>query len=140
MARELLVHYRNRTSNLGLIESARQIYDLFAPELEREYREVCVVVALDSKNYMLGWHRVSIGTINQTLVDARSVFFPALRMLAASIILIHNHPNADCEPSKEDYRLTKKLVRAGKLLGIPVFDHIVIGGNVYFSFKEEKKI
>ena len=80
---------------------------------------------------------VSIGTLTNTLVHPREVFEPAIRCGAAHIILAHNHPSGDPAPSTEDHRLTRVLKEAGTLLGIPVTDHVILGGDTFFSFSEE---
>lgn len=136
VARELVIHYRQPKSDLRLIQTAADIYEIFGPNLERAYREECIVVALDPKLYMLGWHRLSIGTLTSVLVDVRPVFLAAVRMCAAHIILIHNHPNTDCEVSRADIKLTRRIKRAGQILGINLIDHVIIGGNMYYSLKD----
>ena len=80
---------------------------------------------------------VSVGTLTNTLVHPREVYEPAIRCGAAHIILAHNHPSGDPMPSAEDHRLTRVLKEAGNLLGIPVTDHVILGGNEFFSFAEE---
>ena len=80
---------------------------------------------------------ISIGTLTNTLVHPREVYEPAIRCGAAHIILAHNHPSGDPAPSAEDHRLTRTLKEAGALLGIPVTDHVILGGDAFFSFSEE---
>ena len=80
---------------------------------------------------------VSAGTLTNTLVHPREVFEPAIRCGAAHIIAAHNHPSGDPAPSAEDHRLTRQLKEAGALLGIPVTDHVILGGDAFFSFSEE---
>jgi DNA repair protein RadC len=91
---------------------------------------------LDARNKLITKETISIGTINSSLVHPREVFEPAIRELAVAIILVHNHPSGDPTPSEDDIALTKRLIEAGKILGIEVTDHIIIGKNKYFSFKE----
>jgi len=80
---------------------------------------------------------ISIGSLTLNIVHPREVFNPAIKSSAASIILIHNHPSGDPKPRSEDKVLTKRIKEAGKLLGIPVPDHIIMGGGRYFSFLDE---
>lgn len=81
-----------------------------------------------------------MGILNSALVHPREVFKQAIRKNAHAIILVHNHPSGDPEPSDEDHQITETMTKAGKLLGIPVLDHVVVGDKKYFSFSEEGKI
>jgi DNA repair protein RadC len=108
--------------------------------LKENKKENFVVLYLDARNKLITKETISIGTINSSLVHPREVFEPAIRELAVAIILVHNHPSGDPTPSEDDINLTKRLVEAGKILGIEVTDHIIIGKNKYFSFKEKKLI
>jgi DNA repair protein RadC len=94
---------------------------------------------LDQKNQVIGLHTVSIGSLTASIVHPRECFKPAILSNAAAIILAHNHPSGDCQPSREDRALTQRLVETGKLLGISVLDHIIIGDGTssYFSFADE---
>ncbi|MGL4284392.1 MAG: JAB domain-containing protein, partial [Eubacterium aggregans] len=80
---------------------------------------------------------ISVGTINASLVHPREVFSASIRQHAVSIILAHNHPSGDPAPSREDQRITDRLRATGELVGIPVLDHIIVGGDAYLSFKED---
>lgn len=111
-----------------------------AADLLRQYtdgtdRENFMVLCLNSKNKVTGINTVSIGSLNSSVVHPREVFKAAILSNAAAIIVAHNHPSGDTTPSKEDISLTKSLVEAGKVIGIPVLDHIVVG-DYYYSFKE----
>ena len=90
-------------------------------------KEAFVVFLLDRKNRVKGWHLVSLGTIDTSLVHPREVFRAACVAAAASVIVSHQHPSGDPTPSAEDVKITKQLVEAGKVVGIPVLDHVVIG-------------
>ncbi len=94
------------------------------------------VIYLNTKNGIIAEEVVAQGTINSIIVGGREIFSKAVRLLAASIILLHNHPSGDTKPSQEDIAITKKLVEAGKLLDISVLDHIIIGKGKFESFKE----
>tara|TARA_A100001015_G_scaffold262958_1_gene309569 strand:+ start:1266 stop:1949 length:684 start_codon:yes stop_codon:yes gene_type:complete len=104
--------------------------------LDVEQREVFLALLLDSKCQHISTEVISIGTLNQTLIHPREVFYPAIRQKAAFIILSHNHPSGDPTPSKEDLELTSSLVQSGKLLEIPIKDHLVVGNNRYISLRE----
>jgi len=95
-----------------------------------------VVFILNSKNVVQGVEIVSEGTLNASLVHPREVFRSAVLGLGASIIVAHNHPSGNPEPSREDITITKQLVEAGKILGIPVHDHIIFTENGYTSFAD----
>ena len=94
------------------------------------------VMTLDSKNRMLDIETVSVGTLTASLVHPREVFRAAIVRNSAALIVTHNHPSGDPTPSREDMAVTARLLEAGKLIGIEVLDHIVIGGDSYVSFKE----
>lgn len=94
------------------------------------------VISLSTKNHVIGIDEVSIGSLNSSIVHPREVFKKALEKSAASVILVHNHPSGDPEPSREDIQVTNRLVKAGEIMGIEVLDHIIIGANRYKSLKE----
>jgi len=94
------------------------------------------LILLNPRNKIIGISTVSVGTLNASLVHPREVFKDAIVHSAASVVLAHNHPSGDPEPSEDDLKITKKLVDCGKILGIEVLDHIVIGKNHFLSFKE----
>ena len=106
------------------------------PRLLGERREHFAVILLDTKNRILGMRDVSIGSLTASVVHPREVFQEALRFSAASMILVHNHPSGDPAPSREDIAVTDRLVKAGQIMGIPVLDHIVLGGHDFLSMKE----
>lgn len=105
-------------------------------ELDTYTEEVFSIITLDTKNKITGTFIVSQGTINASLVHPREVFKRALMQNASAIILLHNHPSGDPHPSKEDVNITRRLAEAGKLIGVEVLDHVIIGDNNYVSFKE----
>ncbi|MEK7577512.1 MAG: DNA repair protein RadC [Patescibacteria group bacterium] len=100
-------------------------------------KEHFIAIYLDTKNQEIAREVISIGTLNASLVHPREIFEPAIRNLAASIILVHNHPSGDTKPSEEDILVTKKLVDSGKLLDIHVLDHIIVSARGYMSCKEK---
>src|SRR5205085_7409354 len=100
-------------------------------------REHFVILMLDQKNQVIGINTVSIGSLTASIVHPRECFKPAILSNAASIICGHNHPSGDPQPSREDRALTTRLVEAGRLLGIQVLDHIIVGRDTYMSFADE---
>ncbi|MFA4888070.1 MAG: DNA repair protein RadC [Candidatus Omnitrophota bacterium] len=104
----------------------------------REHKkEHFVIFYLDSRNQEIKNEVISVGSLNANLVHPREVFEPAVKNLAAQVILAHNHPSGDIEPSEEDIAPNKRLVEAGRILGIEVIDHIIVGQKGYLSFKEK---
>ena len=100
-------------------------------------KEYCYIFYLDVRNQIVRKELISVGTLNASLIHPREVFEPAVTHLAAHIIVAHNHPSGGVEPSEEDIEVTKRLVEAGKILGIEVIDHVIIAKNGYLSFKEK---
>jgi len=109
-------------------------------KVQEEAQEVFGILILDSKNKIVAVHEVSRGALNSSLVHPREVFKPAVLHNAAAIICFHNHPSGDPLPSKEDIETTKRLIKAGKIMGIEVLDHIIVGDDVYASLKERGEI
>ncbi|MFZ1946918.1 MAG: DNA repair protein RadC [bacterium] len=99
-------------------------------------REHFTVILLDSKNAVISIEKVSVGTVNSSLVHPREVLKPALEKSATSIILVHNHPTGNVSPSREDVMITRRFEKCGQILGIDVIDHIIIGDGNYRSMKE----
>lgn len=110
----------------------RKIWDAKKLEL----REDVVMLALGEDARLLGWIRLFSGGWSSSIIDPRLIFQVALNCRASSIILSHNHPSGNLRPSQEDIRLTKRLIKGGKLLGTELADHIIISKKSYFSFKD----
>mgnify|MGYP000966318410 CR=1 FL=1 len=119
------------------ISSPRSIAAIYMEEMRYLKQEHFKVVLLDTKNKIIGDRDVTIGSINSSIVHPREVFKEAIQRSAAHIILLHNHPSGDPSPSREDVQVTKRIIEAGELLGIPVLDHIIIGNGNYISLKEK---
>jgi len=115
--------------------SPSQVYETFK-FLIKEIKEMFITLHLDGKNRIICMDLVSIGGLNQSIVDMRSVFQTACLSAAAAIICIHNHPSGDTTPSSEDISITRRLKEAGEIMGIKVLDHIIIGSGEYLSFVE----
>lgn len=103
---------------------------------QEEAQEVFGILILNTKNKIVAVHEISRGTLNSSSVHPREVFKPAVLHNAAAIICFHNHPSGDPEPSRDDIEVTKRLVEAGKIMGIEVLDHIIVGEDRYVSLKE----
>lgn len=98
--------------------------------------EHCYMLAMNSKGKLIGVFFISKGTVNMTCLNPREVFMRALLVGASLIVLCHNHPSGSPEPSRQDIEITKKLQDAGVLLGLPLADHIIVGGSGHYSFLE----
>ena len=120
------------------IKSAKDVYDYASQRLNSNDKEHFMILHLDSKNRIIKDEVISIGTLNASIIHPREIFKSAIKESANSIILVHNHPSGDSEPSAEDEQVTEKLFEAGELLSIKVLDHVIIGKYNYHSFKENK--
>jgi DNA repair protein RadC len=110
-----------------------KVYHLIKSKIKDYHKEHFYIIALNSRNHSIA--EVSIGSLNASIVHPREVFAEAIKSKAASVIIAHNHPSGDPEPSDDDLVLTRKLVGSGKILGIEVIDHIIVAKNNFFSFK-----
>jgi DNA repair protein RadC len=119
-----------------VISSASDIASYYMEKLKDLKKEHFIAVFLDSKNKIIKDEVISIGTLNASLVHPREVFKEAIKNSANAIILVHNHPSGDCEPSFEDYSITKKLKEAGELINVKFLDHIIVTGNNWVSASE----
>lgn len=119
------------------ITSPLDVRDLLMEEMRFLEKEHFKTILLNIKNHVISIEDISIGSLNSSIVHPREVFKPAIRRSSASIILVHNHPSGDPTPSREDIEVTVRLVDAGKILGISVLDHIIIGNNSILSLKEK---
>ncbi|MFZ7120533.1 MAG: RadC family protein [Eubacteriaceae bacterium] len=118
------------------VRSPKDIADLLIEDMKYLKQEHFKIVLLDTKNQILGIETVTIGTLNASLVHPREVYKRAIKKNCSSIIVAHNHPSGDANPSIEDKNITKRLHDSGEILGIKLIDHIVIGYDNYVSFKE----
>jgi len=121
-----------------ILNSSEQVFAYYHEKLRDQKQEKFFVILLDSKHRIIREELVSVGSLNFSVVHPREVFSPAIREAAGSILLVHNHPSGDPVPSREDIQLTYRLIEVGKVVGIDVLDHIVIGDNCYTSFLEQK--
>jgi DNA repair protein RadC len=118
------------------INSPEDVYRRLYPAMRESKKEHFVELCLDTKNQVIREDTISIGSLNANVVHPREVFRTALIESASSIIVVHNHPSGDPIPSREDIEITKKLVETGKIMGISVLDHVIIGDGRHFSMKE----
>lgn len=118
----------------SIIKSAEDIAKIYLLKLSSLENEHCIVVYLDTKNKIISDQTITTGTINASLIHPREVFHGAIKHLANAIVVIHNHPSGDPNPSDEDIKITKKLYKTGEILGIQLLDHIIIGKDSYWSW------
>lgn len=118
------------------VTSPEDVFEAFQEQLVALDRECFWAVLLNGRNHVQGFHLVSVGHLTATLVHPREVFKAAVLGNAAAVILIHNHPSGDPEPSAEDRSLTERLRAVGEILGIKVLDHVVIGDGRFVSFQK----
>jgi DNA repair protein RadC len=119
------------------IRSSANAYSVLQEYLADTDREHFVILMLDQKNQVIGLHTVSIGSLTASVVHPRETFKAAILANAAAIICGHQHLSGDPQPSREDRAITQRLVESGKLLGINVLDHVIVGDGRYFSFADE---
>ncbi|XMB72479.1 DNA repair protein RadC [Mycoplasmatota bacterium WC30] len=118
------------------IYSPNDVYQLLKYDMMNLQQEVLVALFLDVKTNLIAKKKIFIGSLNQSLIHPREVFKFAVKYSAYSIILVHNHPSGDPEPSLQDIEVTKKFTEAGNMLQIKLLDHVIIAGNKYLSIKE----
>ena len=121
---------------LEKIEGPEDVARYASPLLRFEQKEHFLVMLLDVRNRVLAMPTISIGSLTASVAHPREIFREAIRYSAANMILIHNHPSGDPTPSREDIQITKQMMKAGEIMGIPVLDHIIIAGDGFLSLKE----
>ncbi|HEY3368163.1 MAG TPA: DNA repair protein RadC [Symbiobacteriaceae bacterium] len=120
------------------LSNPRTVFEYLAPRMSSLDHEQFMVILLNAKNHVIDVECVSVGTLTASLVHPREIFKSAIRRSAHAIIVAHNHPSGDPTPSREDREVTQRLVQAGRLIGIEVLDHLVVGDGRYISFRERK--
>lgn len=124
----------------GRIRSVSDVAAYFMNEMRHLKKEYFNAVLLNSAGDIIGIECISMGNLNSSPVHPRETFKQAIKKSAASILLVHNHPSGEPEPSNEDIYITERLVEAGNILGIKVVDHVIIGNGCYVSMKEKNII
>ncbi len=121
---------------LEKVEGPEDVARYVIPSLRFEQKEHFLAMFLDIRNRILTLSTISVGSLTSSIAHPREVFREAIRYSAASVILVHNHPSGDPAPSREDIQLTKQMMKAGEIMGIPVLDHVVVAGDNFVSLKE----
>lgn len=122
------------------ITGSRQIAEYMAEKLAGHQKEYFYAILLDTKHCIIREEQVAEGSLNESIVHPREVFRNAIRESAAKVLFVHNHPSGNPEPSPQDRAVTKRLVEAGKLVGIDVLDHVIVGHQGHYSFAEHDKL
>lgn len=123
--------------NTVKIHSPGEVFKFFGPRLRDLEKEVFIIGYLNSSKCLTGYDKISEGGRHSTVVDVPEVFRMALLNGAASLVLVHNHPSGNTNPSQADIRLTRRMVETGDTLGLKILDHVIICGNDYYSFSSE---
>ncbi len=118
------------------IRTGDDVYYLVKDDLENCLQEKFLVVYLDTKKYVISKKIIFVGTVNSSSITPRDVFREAVKLNSVSMILVHNHPAGSISPSYEDIYLTNEFIKLGRMMGISVIDHLIIGKNNYYSFRE----
>ncbi|MEN6314063.1 MAG: DNA repair protein RadC [Clostridiaceae bacterium] len=124
-------------NNKVTIKSPVEVSMLLMEEMRHLKKEIFKIILLNTKNHIIKYLNVSVGSLNSSIVHPREVFSEAVKAGCSGMLLAHNHPSGDPEPSREDIETTQRLVNAGNILGIKVLDHVIIGDGRYISFKEQ---
>ncbi|MBM7623094.1 RadC family protein [Sporohalobacter salinus] len=119
-----------------VITSPQDVANLLLAKLSFLEKEHFVVLLLNTKNEIISIEDISVGSLSNSIVHPREVFKPAIKRSSAAMILAHNHPSGNPEPSNEDIKVTNRIKRAGKIIGIEILDHLIIGNKDYISLKE----
>jgi len=130
---------RLRPSGSLIIDELQKVLNLVS-ELRTTQREHIICLYLNSRLQLLLKETIAIGSVNQSAVTARDVFSVIKQHPISHLIFVHNHPSGDPTPSPEDLTFTKQMVEAGRLLGVSVLDHVIVGGTTHYSFKEHKRL
>lgn len=134
---ELAKRLGEKRGERSVVTCPEDAADYAMPRFRYEDREHFAVILLNVKNHILSMPVISVGSLTASVVHPREVFKPAIVKGAVSIILVHNHPSGDTSPSKEDIEVTARMVQVGKVMDIPVLDHIIVGGDKFVSLKEK---
>ncbi len=140
--RQTIIAVNSQVADISRVRESRHAHNHPAAllgqlaHIANKPQEHFVAITMDCKNKIISNRVVTIGLLSSSLVGPREVFAPAITERAATMIIAHNHPSGDCYPSPEDIAITKVLVKTGKMLGIPVRDHLIVSGDKYESFME----
>ena len=129
---------QSNNKNRKKISCAEDVFNNFHERLKEKKEEYFYILMLNTQNYIIGERLISKGILDASIIHPREIFKPAIKNSASKIILVHNHPSGDSNPSEEDIEITKKLKEVGEKIDIKVLDHIIIGGEDFWSWIEDK--
>jgi len=132
---ELGKRYNQSKTPLKKINCAEDVFNCFRDRLKDKKEEHFYILMLNTQNYIIGEQLISKGILDASIIHPREIFKPAIKNSARKIILVHNHPSGNPNPSEEDKEITKKMMKAGEELGITVVDSVIVGGSNYWSWK-----
>ena len=135
-----LIERNGLEKKVNPITSPDNLFEQIKNKVSNYYKEHFFVCSLDTRNNLIAVDEISVGTLTASLVHPREAFEVAIKRHAAHIIIAHNHPSGETDPSEDDLKITKRLVDAGKIMGVEVLDHIIITSKSYLSFKEKSII
>ena len=121
------------------VKKPEEVFELVKGRLAGKKEEHFLAVFLNIRSHVIKTEEISVGSLDASIVHPRELFKKAMKATAASVVLVHNHPSGDPEPSNEDIQLTKRLVEVGELMGIAVLDHVIVGEDTFISMKREGK-
>lgn len=134
------VRQRRRGKRPPEIRDPKAVYELVRPLVQAADREHFYAVYLNTRHQVLAVDLVSVGSLNASIVHPREVYKRGIVLSAAALLVVHNHPSGETEPSEDDLAITRRLQEAGSLLGIPLLDHLILGRTGYRSLKEEGRL
>lgn len=138
---EMAIRMAKQKAALALkFDAPETVADYYMEQMRHQEKEKILLLLLDNRLQLIEEYMVSLGTVNASLLSTRDVFIQALRCRASSFMLLHNHPSGDSSPSEKDILITQKMKEAGKLMDIPLIDHIILGNGTFISLKKEKLI
>ena len=134
---ELGKRYNDSKRPIKKISSAKDVYDYFKTILENQNQENFYILMLNTQNHIIKKEFITKGVLDSSIIHPREIFKPAIKNSTSKIILVHNHPSGNPNPSSEDLEVTKQLIEAGKLIDIKILDHVIIGNGGWWSFVED---
>lgn len=137
LGRRLLMNEKEQTDKKPCFKNSKQVFDYYMPRFYGLKKEKFLCSLLDTKNRVFKETIISEGTLTSSLVHPREVFRYAIKEAAASVLFIHNHPSGDPSPSRDDIDITRRLIETGKIIGINVLDHVIIGNSRFISIMEK---
>lgn len=140
MMREVVIQFKPLDTERIKVDNPERVSAFVQEKIGNDARESFILLCIGNKNEVVSYSVISVGTITETIVHPREVFLPAIMTKASGVIVAHNHPSGSNLPSRQDIETTKRLVEAGKVIGIPLVDHIIVGFNhpagSFYSMKE----